>query len=257
MGRNAVVGLLCVSMAAMQLFAGDGARTAAEGGKPSVSVSSDVPTISVKEINELRERIAEQETQIERLQKAVSAQQKAVSAQREMLETAVRTMASRTAQNAAAAPMLVNASGVVTPAPAAQAAQDAASIDVPAPLSLKIGNTFVTPIGFLDLTYVNRSTNVGSGLGTSYGAIPFNNQGTAAGNLNDSLFSVQNSRIGARFDSIFHDTKVLGYWESDFLGIQPPNIMVTSNPATFRLRLFFTLICRRGSGKFWAGRRGL
>ena len=64
-------------------------------------------------------------------------------------------------------------------------------------------------------------------------------QATAAGNLPDNYFSVQNSRIGARFDALLHDTKILGYWESDFLGNQPTNIEVSSNAATFRLRLFF------------------
>ena len=109
----------------------------------------------------------------------------------------------------------------------------------PAPLSLKIGNTYITPVGFMDMTWVTRSTNVGSGIGTNFGSIPFNNQATAAGNLPDNYFSVQNSRIGARFDALMHDTKILGYWESDFLGNQPTNIEVSSNAATFRLRLFF------------------
>src|SRR5690348_12001197 len=41
-------------------------------------------------------------------------------------------------------------------------------------LSFKIGGADFTPVGFLDFTTVYRSTNVGSGIGTSFGSIPFN-----------------------------------------------------------------------------------
>jgi hypothetical protein len=238
MNRKAILGLLCFSVVAVQLFASDGTPASPEASGSSASsgtTNNNAPAISGKDIDALRKQIAEQEKEIEKLQKAVSAQ-------RELLETTMRAVSAGGVSTTAGAPMLVNASGsgVLQPvAPANRVTQDAASADVPAPLSLKIGNTFITPVGFMDLTWVTRSTNVGSGIGTNFGSIPFSNQATAAGNVPDNYFSVQNSRIGARFDALMHDTKILGYWESDFLGNQPTNIEVSSNAATFRLRLFF------------------
>src|SRR5262249_8493911 len=66
---------------------------------------------------------------------------------------------------------------------------------------------------------------------------PFNN--VPQGRLTDGYLSLQNSRIGARVDTIVHGAHVLGYWESDFLGNQPTNILVSTNNATLRLRLFW------------------
>jgi hypothetical protein len=251
MNRKAMLGLLCLSVAAVQLFAADGAPAGPEAsgsGASGGTGNTNTAVISSRDIDTLRKQIAEQEKEIEKLQKAVSAQ-------REMLETTMRAVSSRGVSTTAGAPMLVNASGagVLQPVmPSARAAQDAASGENPAPLSLKIGNTYLTPVGFLDATYVNRSTNVGSGIGTNFGSIPFNNPASGPGNLNDSLLSVQNSRIGARFDGIFHDTKILGYWESDFLGFVPTNVAVSSNSDSFRLRLFFVDLTK-GQWEFTGG----
>jgi hypothetical protein len=68
--------------------------------------------------------------------------------------------------------------------------------------------------------------------------------------------SPQNSRIGMRIDSAFHDFKVMGYWESDFLGQLgvPPNggLAVTSNPYVFRMRLYWVDV-QKGKNEFLAG----
>ncbi|MGH9582469.1 MAG: hypothetical protein ACRD4O_05990, partial [Bryobacteraceae bacterium] len=87
--------------------------------------------------------------------------------------------------------------------------------------------------------------NVGSGIGTNFGGIPFGN--TAAGHLSETNFSTQNSRVGFRVDSAVLGAKVLGYVEADFLGNQPGNVLVTSNADTFRMRNVFVDIRK---GKF-------
>ncbi|HLJ45850.1 MAG TPA: hypothetical protein VKU01_07580 [Bryobacteraceae bacterium] len=123
-----------------------------------------------------------------------------------------------------------------------------------APLQLKIGNAYITPVGFMDMTSVSRSTNTGSGIGTNFGSVPYGN--TQAGALTETRLSIQNSRLGARFDSMFGNTKVLGYWESDFLGQlgAPPNggLAVSSNPYVFRMRLYWVDV-QRNNWEFLAG----
>jgi hypothetical protein len=109
--------------------------------------------------------------------------------------------------------------------------------DTPAPPNIHIGDAYITPVGFMDFTTVFRSAAAGSGIGTNFGAIPFNNVPTAR--LTELLPNPQNSRIGARVDTKVHGARVIGYWESDFLGNNPGNVEVTSNSNTFRMRLYW------------------
>ena len=62
-----------------------------------------------------------------------------------------------------------------------------------APLSVHFGNGSLTPGGWVDFTSYYRSTDVGSGLGTSFASIPFNN--TVNGGLSETRFTAQSSRI--------------------------------------------------------------
>jgi hypothetical protein len=95
-------------------------------------------------------------------------------------------------------------------------------------------------VGFIDATSVFRTVNGASGIGTNFGSIPFEN--TIPGNLTENRFSLQNSRVGMRIDACVHDARVIGYWESDFLGgatAAIPNLDVSTNSDIFRLRLFW------------------
>lgn len=118
------------------------------------------------------------------------------------------------------------------------------------PLSVKVGSAEFTPGGFLDLTSVFRSTNVGSGIGTSFGAIPFSN--TVPGQLSEFRFSAQNSRLSLRIDSHPGHQQLIGYVEADFLGNAPSNLVVGSNSNTLRMRLYW-LDARRGDWEVLAG----
>lgn len=122
------------------------------------------------------------------------------------------------------------------------------------PLQLKLGDAYFTPVGFMDMTSVTRSTNTGTGIGTNFGSIPYSN--TQAGSLTETRLSPQNSRIGMRVDAMVKDMKITGYWESDFLGqlSSPPNggLAVSSNPYVFRLRLYWVDVMK-GKSEFLAG----
>jgi hypothetical protein len=251
-----VLSLLCVGGFAMQLLAGpESAESTA--AVPSAPASQG---LSVKDIEELRRNIAEQQKQIESLQKSLTEQQS-------LLENTVKMVAAGAASTGTAAvPRLVLAGG-----PNAQAVQPS-RVEPPAsagqkesvsPLSFKIGDADFTPFGFMDFTYIGRSTNTGSGIGTGFGSIPFGNN--YAGHIAESNFSAQNSRVGLRVDSTVAGAKVLGYLEADFLGNQAPNVFVTSNSDTLRLRNYFVDV-KKGplelmAGQDWSllvpGRRGI
>jgi hypothetical protein len=134
-------------------------------------------------------------------------------------------------------------------APAAAAA--AAAAPASAPLQLKIGDTTIMPVGFMDLTASWKDKNAGGSLGSSFGSIPFNNAATAK--LSEFRFSPQNSRIGFRVDGDWKDTHFIGYNEFDFLGTSGSNaISVTNGAFVPRLRLFW-LDVRKGKVEFLAG----
>lgn len=130
------------------------------------------------------------------------------------------------------------------PAPARMAPEETS------PLQFKIGSAYITPIGFMDFTGMWRSTDVGSGIGTNFGSIPY---GTAAGTkLSESRMSMQNSRIGFRVDAPVSGAHVMGYMEADFLGNNPGNVAVSSNSNTLRSRLYWVDV-RTGDWEVLAG----
>ena len=134
------------------------------------------------------------------------------------------------------------------PMPAAAAAQAAEGTAPESPLQLKIGNTTILPIGFIDATNTFRSTASGANLATNFGNYPYGNAVT--GHLTEDKLSLQNSRFGLRFDSTFKGFHALGYWESDFVGgagYLSGNLGVSSNSQLFRLRLMWIDIRK---GKF-------
>lgn len=119
------------------------------------------------------------------------------------------------------------------------------------PLAVKIGDAEFSPVGFLDFTSVYRSTNVGSGIGTSFGSIPFNFS-APAGRLSEFRLSAQNSRVGVKIDSFAAGAQVTGYLEADFLGNAPGNLEVGSHSDTLRMRLYWVQL-KRGAWEVLAG----
>jgi len=176
--------------------------------------AAEAASASAEELQQLRAQIVQQREQIQKLQQAIDTQQK-------LIEQTLRSTP------------VVNAAAAKTKAPDQQEKPNSGG----SPLSINIGNTTFTPLGFVDATLFGRSTNSGSGIGTNFGSIPYNTSPT--GHLSELNFSTQNSRIGFRVDSNFRGANVLGYFEADFLGNQPGNVFVSSNSDTFRMRNIF------------------
>jgi hypothetical protein len=120
------------------------------------------------------------------------------------------------------------------------------------PLSFKLGPAEFTPGAWADLTGIFRSTDIGSGTGTTFGSIPYNNVLPQAA-LSEFRFTAQTSRLSMRVDIPAGDsTHVMGYVESDFNGFQPPNAYISTNSSTFRLRLYWADI-QHGKWEFLGG----
>jgi hypothetical protein len=206
-------------------------------------------TTSVSEIEQLKQMLLDQQRQINELKTRLGMAVNAgvpVNAHPAIGEVAsTKPMVPA----APAAPPTFNTEPATTTAAAGQTSTSSES-----PLQFKLGDAYFTPVGFMDMTSVTRSTNPGSGIGTNFGSIPYSN--AQAGALSETRLSPQNSRIGMRIDTGFGDYKVMGYWESDFLGQlgNPPNggLAVSSNPYVFRMRLYWVDVMK-GKNEFLAG----
>lgn len=212
------------------------------------------------EIEKLKAQLAEQQKQIDSLVHALQDQQKLI----ESWNKPATSPAPGSALLASSTPMLAPASAA--PAASPKLAPPAPQSAEPAsPLQLRLGNIAITPVGFLDATAVWRNKNAGSGIGTNFGSIPFDNA-VPGGKLSEFRFSPQNSRVGFRVDGNWKGTQFLNYLEMDFLGTGAANnIGVTNGAFVPRLRLWW-LSARRGSwevlgGQSWslftANRKGL
>jgi hypothetical protein len=130
--------------------------------------------------------------------------------------------------------------------------QQAAPQGGQSPLSFKIGAAQFTPGGFLDMAAYYRSENLGSGLATSFGAVPFNNV-LPQGRLSETHLSAQYSRLSLKVDAdLTSSTAITGYVEADFLGFQPPNANITANSDSLRLRVYWADL-KHGKWEFLGG----
>ena len=200
------------------------------------------------DIQQLRKQIAEQQKQIDAMQKLLAEQQRLLdSSGDQSSEIAVqpRPVRAPLGEVASTTPMIPAAPAPMN-APASSKSDEKAS-----PLQFGIGNTTITPVGFMDMTSVWRDKDAGSGIGSNFGSVPYN---TAAGShLSEFRFSPQNSRLGFRVDGDWKGAHFIGYNEFDFLGTNASNnVGVTNGAFVPRLRLFWVDV-RKDKWEFLAG----
>ena len=118
------------------------------------------------------------------------------------------------------------------------------------PLTIHIGDADFLIGGFIDAAAVMRSTNVGSGLATTFSTIPFEN--TPQGNLHETRLSSQSTRLNLLMTTRVGSAAIKGFLEIDFLGAGPANAFVTANAHTPRMRHAWAQY-RRGSFEFTGG----
>src|SRR5690242_4192767 len=122
--------------------------------------------------------------QIKALQAAIAQQQKQIERLQRKLEESKNP-----------APQVVNATMTTGASTVSAATQSEAEKAKESPLAFHIGGADFTPGGFLDFTSIFRTVNTGN-LGTNFFNIPFNN--TSNGQLTETRFTAQNSRISLK-----------------------------------------------------------
>jgi hypothetical protein len=146
--------------------------------------------------------------------------------------------------------LLSVAASAQTPAPPDSSNQQPDSGAASSPLTIHVGDADLLFGGFVDATAIRRTVNTGSGVGTSFGTIPFGN--TVQGHMNDTQFSSQSSRLTLQATSKAGTADLKGSIEVDFLGNAPNGLNVTANANTLRMRVFWGQY-RQGAFEFLAG----
>lgn len=207
---------------------------------PAQNVPPDHGTASIaQQLEDARKTMDAQAALLKQMREELDQQRKAI----EQLRAAqpVRSIAPDDAiklqQAAAALRATVEEAKAQTAAlkPAAKPAEPG-----PADLFLRIGNAKLTPGGWIDLTAIYRSTNLGSGLTTNFASIPFNN--TTTGALSEIRFTSQATRLNLRFDESVKHVNLFGFVEADFNGYMAGNGYVSSNSSSMRLRVAYANI---------------
>jgi hypothetical protein len=222
------------------------------------------PDANSQSIDALKALLAEQQKQIDQLKLALEDQKK-------LIEKAVNAAPVQPGQDTFALPrdkalgdVASNTPIIPSIAPAAKPALNAGQAPAASgnpcdgapdtnavPPYLRFGSVCITPVGFVDATFVWRDKNAASGIGTNFGSVPYNN--VATGKLSESRFSIQNSRLGLRIDGDWKGTHFIGYNEFDFLGTSAGlNLNTTNGAVVPRLRLYW-VDARKGGWEFLAG----
>jgi len=243
--------LLSMGLAAAPLLANDAKDAAKEDSPVAVSGKAAVPdkpketatpenAVIESELQDLRSLVQSQMQELESQRAALKAQQLKMEVLEEKLHATPSEPGNASVAEPSAIPEATPAAAIsstprtlsTTAAIAAQGGEE----EKPSPLYFKIGAAEFYPLGFMDLTSITRTTQLGT-IGTNFGSIAFGN--SVAGRLSEERVSAQNSRIGLRTHAKFGEADVTGYLEADFLGYQPANANDTSNSNTLRMRLYW------------------
>jgi len=192
------------------------------------------------DITRLREQIAAQQKQLDQQRQALESAQKALVTAQAAIDSQQKLLDHLVAVRSA--PAAAATQPIATPPAAPPAEANANGRDL-SPLSFRIGGAEFAPGGFMDFSTVWRSTNIGSGVATSFAAVPFSN--TAAGRMQEFRSSAANSRIALTItENPTPNLSLMGYLEGDFYGNQPASLYVTSNSNTWRMRHFWVNVSR-------------
>jgi hypothetical protein len=215
----------------------------------------------------LKAQLAEQQKQIDALKSAMEEEKKlfekatsAVTPVQPGQDTFALPRNKALGDVASTTPIIPSIAPVSSSAAALSGGQKTATPDNPCeggpdtnavPPYIHLGGVCITPVGFMDLTFVWRDKNGASGIGSNFGSIPYNN--VVNGKLSEARFSPQNSRIGFRVDGNWKGAHFIGYNEFDFLGASGASNLNTTNGAVVpRLRLYWVDV-RKGGWEFLAG----
>lgn len=190
-----------------------------------------------QDLQQLKNLVSEQDRQIQDQQKEIEALQSAMAEQKRLLLQAM-------GKTAAAVPVQPPVQPKTQPVPAVP--QPSAPPDLlplnasqevrfsPTSPTLKLGPADIRLQGYIALSGLFDSANVGGSIGTNFAAIPYSN--TPEGNATEFRLSPQRTRVAVRVDTKIDQAALAAYLEADFRGTTSGTVAVTSSSFGFRVR---------------------
>ncbi len=208
-----------------------------------------VESATERQVRELREQLALQQTQLDGLksqlsvsqQQAVQAQQSVADTQAQVASTAQATAQAtqQSTQNAQDVQQLkASVSDLSTQNTSLQQTvvtnQQQVQQEINSPTTLHYKGITIQPVAFFALEGVWRQRSVNSDINTPFNTIPF--PSANEGHVSELNFSGRQSRLGALFTGNAGTYHLAGYFEADFLGTGTSSNNNQSNSYVFRQR---------------------
>lgn len=231
----------------------NGGQTAAPKKKAAAKKSAekkvDVQAELLREVRELREKQAAQQSEIDSLTKANAAKNAALQQANATATQATQTAQAATAQTQAVADTVkantddvkaikstVEDMQTVNTGLATTISNNKIEINdkVDSPAAIHYKGVTITPVAFFAAESVYRQRSVNSDINTPFNNIPF--MGADEAHTSEFNFSGRQSRIGGLFEGKAKGFKLSGYFESDFLGAGTTSNDNQSNSFVLRQR---------------------
>src|SRR5580704_15323016 len=246
--RGAIAAILVFSTVSMQAQTGT-ATTPAKTTTKRVAKRAPAETPLQQELREMREQMANQQSQIDALKtqladrdaKLATVQQSAQGA--EASAAAANAKAESVSSSVSANSEAVNTLNSTVTDLKSNAAGVAQTISdtkkdilerIDSPLALRYKGVTITPVAFFAFETVYRTRSLASDVNTPFNSTPFNGAGMA--HVSELNFSGRQSRVGSLFEGNTGPFTLSGYVEADFLSAGATSNENQSNSYTLRQR---------------------
>ncbi len=240
------------------------AQTSTAPAKPKRKAAT--PTVTAKEVMELKEALAAQQQQIQQLRDQLNQRDQAWQQTQQQLQSAQQaaTDAQAKAQQAEAAAGQQQQSVVelktdvsdlkqnsTNTALSLQETQKNIQSSIESPLAIHYKGITITPGGFLAAETVWRQHGTGSDINTPFNSIPF--PGSSQSQMSEFFGSGRQSRISMLAEGKTDSMTLRGYLEADFLSAGVTSNNNESNSYTLRQRQAFAQAALNNGWSFTGG----
>ncbi len=237
------------------------ATTATRGKKSSSSsqkISAQLSTMQQsidaqqQQIQQLMQQLQSRDQQIQQLQQQMNQVQSTANQAQQKADTAVSESTQQKQDVVAVRSDVTDLKDSVTNT--ALAMQETQKAVNESPLALRIKGITLTPGGFLAAETVWRQRGLASDVNTPFNSIPL--PGSSQSNLSEFFASGRQSRISLLAEGKLKDTKLTGYYETDFLSAGVTSNNNESNSYTNRQRQVWGQAALHGwsftGGQMWS-----
>jgi hypothetical protein len=202
-----------------------------------------------QQIQQLRQELQSRDTEIQQLQQQSSQAQSAAGRADQKADTALsqanQQQQTITNTNSDVSDLKNNAANT------ALALQETQKSLSESPLAIKYKGVTLTPGGFVAAETVTRQRAASADINTPFTGIPF--PGNSLSKVWENNLTARQSRLSLLVEGKIGNTKLTGYWESDFLGTGVTSNNRESNSYVLRQRVIYAQAALKNGWSFTGG----